>query len=245
MTPLRWPDALWLVRHGQSVGNVADNAAHDAGAARLDLDVRDPDVELTEAGIGQAEALGTWLRTQDVHPSVVLVSPYERAVRTAEIALREAGVNIPTVRDERLRERELGVLDGWTGLGIRQKFPDEAARRERLGKFYYRPPGGESWTDVALRVRSLMSTLREEYAGARVLIVSHQAVITVFRYALEGLSEQAVLELDHTQPMANCSVTDYANVDGRLECNGYNDVSHVVAEGEQVTDEADAPVTVA
>lgn len=243
--PLRWPDALWLVRHGQSVGNVADNAAHEAGAARLDLDVRDPDVELTEAGVGQATALGTWLGAQDVHPSVVLVSPYERAVRTAEIAMQVADLHVPTFRDERLRERELGVLDGWTGIGIREHFPEEAERRERLGKFYYRPPGGESWTDVALRVRSVMSTLREEYADERVLIVSHQAVITVFRYALEGLSEQDVLNLDHTQPMANCSVTDYASAEGWLKLKGYNDVSHVVAEGERVTDEADAPVTVA
>ena len=243
--PLRWPDALWLVRHGQSVGNVADNAAHEAGAARLDLDVRDPDVDLTDAGVGQAEALGAWLRDQDVHPSVVLVSPYQRATRTAAIALQEAGLHVPTMRDERLRERELGILDGWTGVGIRRQFPDEAQRRERLGKFYYRPPGGESWADVALRVRSVMSTLREEYADERVLIVTHQAVITVFRYALEDLSEQDVLDLDHRQPMANCSVTDYESVEGRLELKGYNDVSHVIEQGESVTDEADAPVTVA
>ena len=45
-----------------------------------------------------------------------------------------------------------------TGAGIREQYPDEAQRRDLLGKFYYRPPGGESWADVALRIRSLLAT---------------------------------------------------------------------------------------
>ena len=58
--------------------------------------------------------------------------------------------------DERLRERDFGAFDGMTGAGIREQYPDEAKRRDLLGKFYYRPPGGESWADVALRIRSLL-----------------------------------------------------------------------------------------
>ena len=58
------------------------------------------------------------------------------------------------VLDERLRERDLGLFDGMTGQGIKDTYPEEAARRSAMGKFYYRPPGGESWTDVVLRVRS-------------------------------------------------------------------------------------------
>jgi broad specificity phosphatase PhoE len=46
------------VRHAQSVGNVADEEARKQGAARLDLDARDADVELSDTGRGQAEALG-------------------------------------------------------------------------------------------------------------------------------------------------------------------------------------------
>ena len=45
-----------------------------------------------------------------------------------------------------------------TRSGIREQYPEEAQRRDLLGKFYYRPPGGESWADVALRVRSLLAT---------------------------------------------------------------------------------------
>ena len=39
-----WPKRLWLVRHGQSEGNVARDAAHEAGLDVIDLDLRDVDV---------------------------------------------------------------------------------------------------------------------------------------------------------------------------------------------------------
>jgi hypothetical protein len=34
-----------------------------------------------------------------------------------------------------------------------------AAARAFLGKFWHRPPGGESWADVALRLRTFLDTL--------------------------------------------------------------------------------------
>jgi 2,3-bisphosphoglycerate-dependent phosphoglycerate mutase len=235
--------ALWLVRHAESVGNVADLRAREAGAARLDLDVRDPDVELSETGVRQAVALGRWLavRPEDERPTVVFTSPYERAFATATHAVRESGLDLPIHRDERLRERDLGSFDGLTGVGIRDRFPDEAARRQQLGKFYYRPPGGESWADVALRTRSVLDMLERRDAGARVLAVSHQAVIMVFRYVLEEIPERELLELDRREEIANCAVTLYAaRPDGRLELRRFNDVTHLSAHDEPVTKEPDA-----
>ena len=88
-----------------------------------------------------------------------------RAQETAAIALREAGWNgVPVTIDERLREKEFGTLDRLTRMGIEQKFPEQAELRRVLGKFYYRPPGGESWTDVILRLRSFVDTLVREHA---------------------------------------------------------------------------------
>ncbi|MEP6695909.1 MAG: hypothetical protein ABJA34_03415 [Pseudonocardiales bacterium] len=52
---------------------------------------------------------------------------------------------------------EIGILDLHTTAGVLGRFPEEAARRNRLGKFYHRPPGGESWADVSLRLRSLIT----------------------------------------------------------------------------------------
>jgi len=210
---------LLLVRHGQSVGNVANDNARAAGAHRLDLDHRDADTPLSESGVGQARAVGAWLGglPEDARPTVWLTSPYRRAADTATAALEAAGDISPGGRaggpglltDERLRERDLGILDGFTGRGIRQRYPEEAERRDRIGKFYYRPPGGESWTDVLLRVRYLLTDLRQQYAGERVCVFSHQAVIMCFRVALEQLAEEEVLRVDREDPLPNCSVTIY------------------------------------
>ena len=75
------------------------------------------------------------------------------------------------LRDERLRERDLGAFDRLTGSGIKEAFPEEAERRGAMGKLYYRPPGGESWTDVALRIRSVLSDIRADYVGKRVWVL--------------------------------------------------------------------------
>jgi 2,3-bisphosphoglycerate-dependent phosphoglycerate mutase len=142
-------------------------------------------------------------------------------------------------RDERLRERDLGLLDGFTRFGIEAKFPEEAQRRAWLGKFYYRPPGGESWADVAGRVRAVLEG-RGPTNGERLLVVSHQAVIMVMRYVLENLTEQQVLEIDRTEVIANTAVTTYAGADGRLRLQQFNDATHLESSDAPVTEESDA-----
>jgi probable phosphoglycerate mutase len=242
------PTALWLVRHGESVGNVADAAAHDSGADRLELDVRDPDIPLSPTGEAQAEALGRRLAglPGDERPTTVLSSPFTRAATTAQRALAAGGLDLTIRYDERLRERDFGAFDGMTGAGIRAEYPDEARRRELLGKFYYRPPGGESWADVALRIRSLLATEALRHDGERLLCVSHQAVLMVFRYVLEELSEPELLEIDRGEPVANTSVTRYVREDdGSVRLLEYNSVSHLAADkhdaGAPVTEENDVP----
>jgi broad specificity phosphatase PhoE len=235
------PSSIWLVRHGESMGNVADSAAHRSGAGRLDLDVRDPDVPLSDTGRGQAEALGRHLAElrDDERPTAVLSSPFTRALTTAQLAVEPLGLTVCT--DERLRERDFGAFDGMTGAGIRDQYPDEAKRRDLLGKFYYRPPGGESWADVALRARTLLFTEGIRYDGDRLMLVAHQAVIMVFRYVLEGLTEQQLLEIDENEQVANASVTRYdATSDGGWELTTFNEVGHLVDESEDVTKEPDA-----
>ena len=236
------PAVLWLVRHGESLGNVADAEAQASGAGRLELDVRDPDVELSDTGRSQARALGRHLAAlpEGERPTVVLSSPFVRARRTAELAVE--ALELPVRLDERLRERDFGAFDGMTGEGIREQYPEEARRRQILGKFYYRPPGGESWADVALRIRSVLMTARLESSGERLLLTSHQAVIMVFRYVLERLTEKELLDLDKRDPIANCSVTSYvADGDGTLQLREANAVGHLTRAEEPVTQEEPVP----
>jgi probable phosphoglycerate mutase len=225
-----WPEALWLVRHGESEGNVADVAARKAGASRLDLDVNDIDVTLSALGQDQARALGERLAqlSPEECPTCVVVSPYRRARQTADIALTAAGLQaLPMTVDERLRDREQGVLDRLTATGIRERFPEEAERRRYFGKFWYRPPGGESWADVAQRVRNALIDLRLDHEGERVLMVAHDVPILLARYVVEHLDVGDVLAL--AGAIGNCSLTTYdGDRDGmRLTC--FNDTRHIQA----------------
>lgn len=209
-----WPDRLWLVRHGQSQGNVARDAAHQAGLNVIDLDVRDVDVPLSELGRQQAEATGRWFAAlpEAERPEVIVSSPYIRARQTAQ-AICDAGALVggpaKSVIDERLREREFGVFDGLTTKGIAEKFPEEAAHRRRLGKFYHRAPGGESWADVILRLRSVLNTINLHYADRRVLVVCHQVVVLCMRYILEELDEAQILAIDKQADILNCGICAY------------------------------------
>ena len=236
----RWrtgPLELVLVRHGHSAGNAADDAARESGAEVLDLTDRDADVELSDAGREQAEGLAAWLSGlgDDARPSRVVSSPYRRAAETAAIALGPLGLE-PDV-DERLRERDLGILDGLTGAGIRSRHPEEAERRKKLGKFYYQPPSGESWADVVLRVRSLLTDVREDCDGERLWLFTHQAVIMSFRYVLESLSEEQILQIDREVTIPNASVTRYRREGDRLELVEFADTSHLERSAADVTEE--------
>ena len=239
------PTQLWLVRHGESTGNLADAEAHRTGAGRLQLDVRDPDVPLSPTGEQQADALGRWLARlpADERPTTVLSSPFLRAAETARRAVAASGLDLALRFDERLRERDFGAFDGMTGTAIRDQYPDEARRRDLLGKFYYRPPGGESWADVALRVRSLLATEALRHDGERLVCFTHQAVVMVFRYVLEGLSEPDLLGIDRGQRVANTSVTRYRRADGGdLALEEFNSVAHLAGDREpDVTEERDVP----
>ncbi len=238
------PAAIWLLRHGQSQGNVIRDAARGQGLKVLDIADRDMDVPLSDLGRRQADAFGKWLATQadDNRPDVVLSSPYVRAVDTAERVLAAAGLDLKVHQDERLRERELGILDLLTHEGVKARYPDEFMRRQRLGKFYHRPPGGESWVDVALRLRSLRDSIGREHGGRRVMLVTHEVVIVLMRYLLEDLNEAQALSLGGGR-IANCSLTSYiTQQDGtpRLELDGWT--APIEEAHEPVTEERDAPV---
>ncbi len=178
------------------------------------------DVPLSSLGREQAAAFGAWLGSEPEgrRPQVMISSPYARAVETAEVIVASASLaKVEVRRDERLRERELGVLDLLTRRGVEVQFPLEAERRLRLGKFYHRPPGGESWVDVALRLRSWRDSVAREHDRERVMVVSHEVVIVMMRYLIEDLDEEQALSLARDEPLANCSLTSFrAGQDGRL-----------------------------
>lgn len=233
---------LLLVRHGESEGNVAATDARLAGAEVIEVPARDADVNLSGTGQEQAKALGAALAriAEDRRPDAVVSSPYARARQTAEIAVEAAGWPVKVRTDERLRDRELGILDRLTRLGVEKRFPEEAERREWLGKLYYRPPGGESWADVALRLRSVLDELNNLSTGHRVMLVCHDAVILLFRYVLEGMTEEEILDLAASTSVLNASLTRYVRPSGEgpWTLESFNVADHLTEQGVTVTEHA-------
>jgi broad specificity phosphatase PhoE len=183
-------------------------------------------------------------------PSVLLCSPYTRARETADIVLHTARIDrtdLTYTIDERLREKEFGILDRLTKHGILAKYPELGEQRAHVGKFYFRPPGGESWCDVILRLRSVIDTITREYRGERVLVIGHQVIVSCFRYLLERLDERAILDIDRGEDIPNCSVTSYEydparGRNGKLVPALVSFVAPLVEAGAPVTQEPDVPV---
>ncbi|MFI6443122.1 histidine phosphatase family protein [Kitasatospora sp. NPDC050543] len=232
----RLPSLLIATRHGESTANVEFQLAEAAGALSVPINCRDADIPLSLHGRQQAHALGRWwagLPAAD-RPRSVWCSPYVRTAETARIALAQAAglgavpVSLPVRYDERLRDRELGILEMLPKAAIEAKHPEEAARRRKMGELYYRPPGGESWSDVALRVRSLLRDLCAEEAGRPVLLVAHDCTVLMLRYALERLTEQQLTALE---PVRNCAASVWRAADGRLRSERWNDVGHLTTGG--------------
>jgi broad specificity phosphatase PhoE len=206
------PETLWLVRHGESIANIARHRAEAENLATIDFPYREADVPLSDAGIQQSLVMGKWFGVLPPaeKPTHIFTSPFVRTVASTKILIETAKLPAQSaVTDERLREREFGIFDRLTRIGSIQKYPEECERRERLGKYYYRPPGGESWCDVILRLRSFWDDLCEKTAGQRALIVTHEVVVRCFRCIIENIGEEGILAIDRASDVYNGAITGY------------------------------------
>jgi 2,3-bisphosphoglycerate-dependent phosphoglycerate mutase len=227
----KWPSRLVIVRHGESGRNVAKQIAKSKGDHLFGSDIRDIDVSLTTRGHTEARVTGAHLakKYNKDNFDVIFASPYRRTVQTAKHIRGKMKARIPLVPEERLREIEFGILDGLTTEGIKWKYPDEFSRRERIGKYWYRPPGGESRPDVALRVHSFLGALTRDYRRKKVLVVCHSVVVLVFRRLLERWGERKYMKTEAEDDVRNCSVTiyEYRPAKKKLILKSFNKYGHL------------------
>lgn len=225
---------LTAVRHGESLTNArfAEAARTGTGGERPP-GPGDAEVPLSGRGARQAVALGGWLaRLPAGHrPDLVLCSPYRRAWQTwsimAEEAARHRCAVAPALVDARLRDREMGVFELMAPAAIEAAAPAEAGRRARAGEWYYRPPGGESHADVALRVGDLLTRLDAVADGGQVLVVAHDAVVAALRYVIRGLGAPVP---EGVPPVPTASVTRWVSREGRLRLDAFGDTGHLDGE---------------
>ena len=220
---------LVLIRHGQSTANVAFPAADAEGRLESGLNGKDRDVELTDLGVAQAEAVGRWLARlpADRVPEVPITSPYLRARETWRIAAETSGLRFPEpVTDDRLVDRLMGDLEMMTRAAIARDYPDEL-RYHSTVDYQWRPPNGESFGDIGIRLTSFMDDLNREHADKRVVVVAHDAVVLMMRAVIEQLDWDGVTRVSTGNSVRNASITVFDGRSGTLLLDRYNTVDHL------------------
>lgn len=141
---------LGLLRHGQTDWNI-------------DLRLQGTtDIPMNQVGIEQVQTAARHLAPDW---DVVLSSPLGRARQTAEIVAQQIGIEQIAI-EPLLLERAFGVGEGLTYAEWGERF----AKLDDI-------PGAESRTSVEARARELLAHIEKNYAGAKVLAVSHGALI--------------------------------------------------------------------
>ncbi len=170
---------FFIARHGETVFNAVSlmqgNALH---------------TPLTRAGFAQADEMGALLRVRlGPKPRLDLwASPSGRALQTLAVIAEHLELDWHRVRtDERLREIDIGEWGGRYYAEIAAELGpivDPAA-----GLFSRRPPGGEYYDDVAIRLSVWLDDIQDE-AGDR-LVVMHGMSSRVLRGLLTGVPIRA------------------------------------------------------
>jgi probable phosphoglycerate mutase len=194
-----------LVRHGETDWNVEGRIQGHT------------DIPLNALGLAQADATGKRLRGESF--DAVYASDLQRAYRTAVPTVAEAS---RIVREPRLRERHLGVLQGLDGHEAALEQP--AAWKVFKARDPYAPlEGGESLGEFAKRTVDFLEEAVMRHPGGRVLIVTHGGLLdAAYRHAT-GMAPAAKRDF----PIYNASINVVRHDGQRWHVESWGDVSHL------------------
>jgi len=175
MTDRPRPPLLWLVRHGETTWS---------WLGRMQGHRNEP--LLTPKGRRQAEELAGRLASRPVER--VLSSDLRRAVETAlPIA---AAFDLPVELDPRLRERNLGVMEGESSDRLTPRLSGVAGGVVRDPDAC--PPGGESVRELYERVAAFADDLAGDEPFGDAVVVAHGGVVRVLRAILAGIPPESM-----------------------------------------------------
>lgn len=161
---------LFIVRHGETEWN------------RAGLQQGHLDSPLTDNGIAQAKVMASTLKNKKIQR--IFSSDLGRALQTAEFFASGLGLSIQ--QDRRLRERNLGIMQGKTKEQFRQLFPDEWTRFKTDDPDYTFPKG-ESARDRLKRNMECLNELTLTYKGETLLVVAHGGVLNSLYCYSQGI----------------------------------------------------------
>ena len=189
------PKKIFLIRHGQSEGNLNHMVYGEK-----------PDYKLLLTDLGQEQALQAGKNLiQLIEPNSNLmfyVSPLWRTRQTFEGVLESFNpVSYIWREDPRIREQEWGHLRDAAECDLVEK------EREKFGTFYYRIPDGESCADVYDRVSDFFNTLHRDFEKTdfpeNCVIITHG---TAIRCILMRWFHWTVEQFESTANPKNCEI---------------------------------------
>lgn len=201
---------IYIIRHGETNWNVEGIIQGQSNSS------------LTEKGIEQAKLTAEKLKT--VPFKAIYSSDLERAMNTAEI-ICEHHKNSTIVKDERLRERKFGDLEGIGHEDFKTRHPEIYANF-RSNDPAYRIPGGESRNDLAKRSIDFFNDIISQHADDdTILAVTHGGVVNMFVRYIIGIDYGA--KRKYSLLNAAINIVSFKNNDWRLITLG--DISHLTS----------------
>ena len=174
---------IYYVRHGQTDWNLA-RKMQGGGTEK----------ELNETGINQAKE--TRKELENVKYDITICSPMDRAKQTAEIINKDKKVQ--TIIDERIRERNLGELEG-------HDITSEIENQIWDYDLNYQIPNGENLHEFEKRILDFLEDIKRKYSDKTVLIVAHGGIAKVIKSYLYGIPESRKLSDITTK---NCEIIE-------------------------------------
>lgn len=166
---------LDMLRHGKTCGG---------GGFRGRLDD-----ELSERGWSQLRdataAAGPWHR--------IISSPLRRCAAFASQLAQQR--DLPFELEPQLRELDFGAWEGLTAADLMVSHSEELARFWN-DPYAFTPPQGEPVVDFEARVLSALERLTDQYAGERVLLVTHAGVMRLLLAEARGLPRAKLLQVE-------------------------------------------------
>jgi ribonuclease H / adenosylcobalamin/alpha-ribazole phosphatase len=158
-----------LIRHGHT------------RATEQGLLYSDPNAELTEKGIQQADQAADWLAKNK--PEVLLSSPALRVRSSSEIIAKRVDMSIEIM--DGLDEWHIGDWEGRTYLDIKKNDPD-LYQKWSADPIHNAPPGGESIQQLAERASNQLREMIAKYKGKRIALITHAGIVrSIIVHALE------------------------------------------------------------
>ncbi len=175
------------------------------------------DMSLNDTGRQQAAKLEKRLAQEEIH--AIYSSDLPRAWETATTVASLHG--LPVLAEPRLREMDFGEWEGLTYAKIQERYPQLLADWE-ADLLNVAPPGGETLSQVVVRVQATLDEITRAHSDQTVLLLSHGGPLRVLLCLALGLPP-----VPWQFGLDNASISRLHVYDGNAVLTGLNDTCHL------------------